>query len=139
MEYKRFGNTLAVRLDKGDEIIESLLAAAKQENIRAGFFTGIGATDDCTVGVFDTKQKIYQQFSFTENHEINTLAGNFSTMNGEPYLHAHITCTGPAGQVVGGHLLRGVISLTAEIFITIVDADLLRRKDAEIGINKITF
>ena len=30
MEYKRFGESIIVRLDRGDEIVEQVLAIAKQ-------------------------------------------------------------------------------------------------------------
>ena len=53
MEYRRFGNTIALRLDPGDEIVASVLAAAQKENVTLASVTGIGGTDDAEVGVFD--------------------------------------------------------------------------------------
>ena len=56
-------------------------------------------------------------------------------MQGAPYAHLHITLAGADGRVVGGHLLRCVISLTAEIFLHAVDgrADRTRREDLQIN------
>ena len=34
MEYKRFGNTVVVRMDKGEEIVEQVKQVALKENIR---------------------------------------------------------------------------------------------------------
>ena len=45
MEYKKFETAYVVRLDPGDEICESLLAIAKQENIALASISGIGAVD----------------------------------------------------------------------------------------------
>ena len=34
MEYKRFGNTVVVRMDKGEEIVEQVKQVALKENIK---------------------------------------------------------------------------------------------------------
>lgn len=139
MEYRRFGSRIVMRLDKGDEITQCLLAAAAKERISMASVTGIGATDDFTVGIFDIDAKAYNRFTYTGNHEITALAGNINTMNGEPYTHVHITCAGPDGTVRGGHLLNAVISLTCEIVIGIVDGSVDRKRDETLGINKLSF
>ena len=139
MEYKRFKNTLALRLDKGDEIISSLLSAAQNEGIKAASFTGIGATDNFTVGVFNLETQAYDSFTFTGNHEITDLTGNITFVNGKPYVHAHITCAGENANAVGGHLLDGIISLTCEIFINIADGEISRKHDDELNINRFNF
>ena len=139
MEYKRFGNTLAMRLDKGDEITEQLLFAAQKENIRLASVTGIGATDDATVGVYDPQKQAYDKHTLTGPHEITGLVGNINTMQGEPYVHVHITCAGSDGAVKGGHLLRGVISLTGEILVQIADGAVDRRRNETLGINTWDF
>ena len=136
MLYKREGNTIILRLDKGDEMIESVRAVAKRENVFAAKVSGIGATDDFTVGVFDTDIGEYEKFEFRGGHEINSLTGNISEKDGEPYIHLHITCTGKNCKVVGGHLISGVISLTGEIFISIIDYKIPRKFDDSLGINR---
>ena len=139
MEYRVFDDLIVVRLDKNDEIVESLLAVAKAENITLADVTGIGATDDFTVGVFDTKKGDYNRLHYVNNHEINSLVGNLTTKDGAPYLHLHITCTAGDGTVVGGHLFSARISLTAEIFIRRANAPLSRTFDPTLSINRITF
>ena len=121
MDYKNYGSTIVVRLDKGDEIAKCLLEVAEKEKCRFAYLTGIGAVDDFEVGVFDLEKADYNRARYTGNHEINALVGNLTTKDGKPYLHAHITCTGKDGavQVIGGE----------------VD----RKYDPSVGINKITF
>ncbi|MBR5387943.1 MAG: DNA-binding protein, partial [Clostridia bacterium] len=94
MEYKRFDDVIALRLDKGDDIAESVYKVAKKEGITAASVSGIGATDNFTVGVFDTAKKEYEKFDFRGNCEINALVGNITQKDGEPYIHLHITATG---------------------------------------------
>ena len=135
MEYKRQGELVFIRLDKGDEILSCLKRICSTENVKAGSISGIGATDDFTVGVFDIKEKRYIEYFFNENHEINSICGNVTHVNGEPYIHVHVTCTGEGCRVVGGHLLRGVVSLTCEIILNTSTVYLSREKDKEKGIN----
>ena len=59
MEYKRTGDMIFLRLQKGEEIVESLKEIATKENSRAASVSGIGATDDFTVGVYKTAEKQY--------------------------------------------------------------------------------
>ena len=139
MEYKRFGDTIALRLDPGDEIVAQMLAVAQKENVTLASVTGIGGTDDVTVGVFDTEKKGYNRFAYSGTHEITSLTGNVNTMNGEVYAHLHITLAGADGRVVGGHLLRCVISLTAEIFLHTVGGKVDRRRREDLQINTWAF
>ena len=123
MDYRRFGSTIVLRLDKGDEIVESILRLAKMENIRLATVSGLGATADFTVGVFDLNQGVYNRYDYAEPCEITALVGNINTMNGAPYTH----------------LNRAVISLTGEIFIQIVDGCVDRRLDPELNLNLLDF
>ena len=139
MEYKRYQNVIALRLDKGDDITESVYKVAEIENIRFAKVSGIGATDNFTVGVFDIAKKEYEKYDFCSNHEINTLTGNITEKDGKPYIHLHITATGKGCKVVGGHLIKGIISLTGEIIITVFDGKVSREFDETLGINRWNF
>ena len=139
MEYRVFEDSVVVRLDKGDLIAKSLLAVAKKEGLTLASVSGIGATDDFEVGVFDLARSDYERFRFGGNHEITSLVGNLTTKDGEPYLHLHITCAGEGGKLVGGHLFEGRISLTAEIFLQKAAGRAERLRDESLGINKIRF
>ena len=57
MEYRRFGNTIYLRLDPKEEILEEIGKVAKKENIRLAQVTGLGAINDFTAGVYNTVTK----------------------------------------------------------------------------------
>jgi predicted DNA-binding protein with PD1-like motif len=59
MDYRRFQNTLVVRIDRGEEILEQLRQAAEKEQIRLASVEALGAVNDFTVGVFNTEEKKY--------------------------------------------------------------------------------
>jgi len=135
MVYKRYGDTVLLRLEPNDEIIESIKTVAAKEKITAAEMSGIGATNDFTVGIFDVAKKSYNEFHFCDDYEITSIMGNICSVGGSPYVHAHITCATEGGEVFGGHLLRAVISLTAEIVIKIIPANVTRKRDETLGIN----
>ena len=58
MEYKRFGNTIYLRLDPKEEILEEIGKVAKKENIRLAQVTGLGAINDFTAGVYNSDKGI---------------------------------------------------------------------------------
>ena len=68
MEYKRFGNTVVVRMDKGEEIVEQVKQVALKENIKLAQVSALGATNDFEVGLFDTQKMQYLPNHFTGDH-----------------------------------------------------------------------
>ena len=42
MEYRKYGDTFYIRMDRGDEIIEKILMVCKEEGIHSCTFNGIG-------------------------------------------------------------------------------------------------
>ena len=59
MEYRRFGNTLVARIDRGEEILEQVREIALKEEIGLASVQALGAINSFTVGVFKTDEKKY--------------------------------------------------------------------------------
>ena len=140
MEYRKLGNTYAVRLDRGDEVVSSLTELARQENIAFADIRGIGAAGEVTVGIFETAKKEYHSTTYTGDFEITSLLGTISRQAEKPYLHLHITvCNPDKGIFTGGHLNRAVISATGEIIVTVHPGSVGRQFDDAIGLNLFSF
>ncbi len=135
MQYRRFGNKVVIRIDKGEEIVESLKTICKKLDIKCGSIVGIGATDKVTIGLLNTKTKKYQPKEFIGDHEIAPLAGNITTMNGEVYIHLHISICNAEHKSFGGHLTSAIVSVTFEGIIDIIEGKVTREFDKETGIN----
>ena len=120
MEYKRFGNTIYLRLDPKEEILEEIGKVAKKENIRLAQVTGLGAINDFTAGVYNTVTKEYHSIQFQGAFEIVSLTGTVTRKDGDVYLHLHIAAGDEKGHGHGGHLNRAIIRATAEIQIQVV-------------------
>ena len=121
MEYRKFSNTIVVRIDKGEEILEKIKEIALKENIKLANINALGATNDFTVGVFKTTEKKYYSNNFKGHFEIVSLTGTINTMNNEFYAHIHMSAGNDKGEVFGGHLNRAIVSATCEMIINIID------------------
>lgn len=135
MKYKRFGNTIVVRIDRGEEILEGIRALALAEDIKLASVTALGATNDFTVGVYNTEEKQYHSNEFKGAYEIVSLTGTINTMDGEFYTHIHMSAGNEKGEVFGGHLNRAIVSATCEMIVTVIDGEVDRYHDDDIGLN----
>ena len=139
MEYRKFNNTIVARIDKGEEILEKIKEIALKENIKLANVNALGATNDFTVGVYKVDEKKYYSNSFQGNFEIVSLTGTINTMNNEFYTHIHMSAGNDKGEVFGGHLNRAIVSATCEMIINIIDGNVDRFYDEEIGLNLFKF
>ena len=139
MEYRRFGNTIVTRIDRGEEILTALQEIAEAEGIRLASISALGATNDFTVGVYNVDEKQYHANDFKGNFEIVSLTGTVSTMDGRFYAHLHMSAGDEKGQVFGGHLNRAVVSAVCEMVITVIDGTVDRSFSPEIGLNLFRF
>ena len=139
MDYRRFGNRIVARIDRGEEIHEQLKEIALRESIKLAEVSALGAVDDFTVGVYKMAEKKYYANSFQGPFEIVSLTGTISTMNGEYYAHLHMSAGNDKGEVFGGHLNRAMISATCELVIHVIDGRVERRHDEEVGLNLFEF
>lgn len=136
MDYRMFDRDYIVRLERGEELVTSLKGLCREADIRLGEISGIGATNDCELGVYDVKEQKYYKNSFQGAYEITALAGNITRMDDdEPYLHLHATLGDREGQAFAGHLNRAVISATAELIIRTIPGEVDRFKDDDTGLN----
>jgi predicted DNA-binding protein with PD1-like motif len=126
--------TFALVFDKGDEVLETLLAFAKEQRLSAAEFTGLGALSDAVLGYFDWEKKDYKRIPIAEQVEVLNLTGNIALSDGEPKLHPHIVLGKSDGSAHGGHLLEGHVRPTLEVVVTESPAHLRRRSDPETGL-----
>ncbi len=139
MDYRRFGDTLLVRMDPGEEITAQLRAVCEKENVKLAAVEALGAVNDFTVGLFDTVTKEFRANRFQGPHEIVSLTGTVTTKDGAFYQHLHMSAANAAGEVFGGHLTAAVISATCEMVVRVLDGQVERALDPEIGINLFRF
>ena len=139
MQYKRFGNTCMVRIDLGEDIVESLKKLCEDEQIRLGRVEAIGATDHAVIGVYDLAKKEYYPEKIDGFMEIASLNGSITAMDGKPYIHLHTVLADQQHVIHGGHVLEMRVGATCEMFVTVLEGEVTRQKEEAIGINLWTF
>jgi len=135
MKFKKFENKWVVRIDKGEEIVQTLKKFCQENKIKLGSISGIGAVNKTTIGLFETKSKEYHTKELVGDYEITNLIGNISTMNKEVYLHLHITLADKNQCAYGGHLSYAIISGTGEFVIEEIEGEVEREFNEEVGLN----
>ena len=119
MDYKKWGEYIYARFDKGDEVLDGILNICKKENILSAVFSGIGGCGDVTVSTFIPEKNDFVPHHKTGLLEMISVNGNISANdNDEIFEHTHAMFSYlENGDVkfLGGHLTRAVVSYTAEI------------------------
>lgn len=139
MHYKLFGKTYAVRIDLGEDVVESLKKLCEDEHICLAHVEAIGATDHAVIGVYDLGKKEYYPEKIDEFMEIASLNGNITSMEGKPYIHLHATLADQHHVIHGGYVLEMRVGATCEMFVTILEGNMDRHKDERLGINLWAF
>lgn len=137
MEYLDLGNSYIIRLDPGDEIVQSLETFCENKRIKSGRVMGIGAIRDTKIGYFDLTLGDYKERYVPGDLELTSLMGNISMMEGTEFLHLHITATDSDFKMMGGHLISAIVSATAEIFVDLYEERIERKLDPELGTRKL--
>lgn len=135
MKYQNHGDMIAVRVDRGEEIVSSLLDVCSREGVRFASVTGIGAAGRAVVGLYHVAEKKLVTHTFEGEWEMTSLSGSVTEKDSKPYLHLHAALAGEDGGAVGGHLVEAVVSGTAEIFIHTLSGSMGRRTDPVTGLN----
>ena len=126
MQHQRTRYGYALKLENGEEIVGSLARFAADQSVRAGMISGLGAVGDTELGFFVRSTGEYVRRTFTGEHEIGALTGNFSDLDGKPFPHCHVMIAGDDFVAHTGHLFSGVVTVTCEIQI-VSDPGILRR------------
>ena len=126
-----------VRLDVGEEIMETLLAFVRAEKILGGSITGIGAVKDTALGFFDLHRRQYDRHEFPDDMELVSFNGNITWFEDEPMIHAHAVVAGPDLAARGGHVFSSRIAITGEFLVVTNDRRLDRTRNERTRLNLI--
>lgn len=126
--------TYALAFETRDEVIKLLSDFAKQNNLRASQFTGIGAFSEVTLGFFDFEKKNYRKIEIIEQVELLSLIGDITLYNHEHRIHPHVVVGKSDGTAHGGHLLKAIVHPTLELIINESPGYLQREINAETGL-----
>lgn len=117
MEYKKLNkDVFAIRIQRGESLQKSIKSFCLENKIKGGFFVGIGALDRVELALYDVFTKRYHSKVFEGAFELLSLLGNVGEYEGDIVIHAHASLGDKKMKTIGGHLVEGRVSGTAEIF-----------------------
>lgn len=139
MEYKKMKDTIYLRVDKGENVTETIKKVCKKEGVYGGYFQGIGACGTAILSTYIPERNDFTDHEISGMLEMVSLMGNISMdCDNQPALHSHAVFSylNQAGEiaVTAGHLKEANIGYTGEIIIHPADDTIGRRFDANAGI-----
>ena len=134
MEYKRIEDKIIFRLEMGEALMDSVQKIAASENVKLASISGIGACSKIEMGYIDLSIKDYVFKIFEGNMEILQATGNITLKDGEPFPHIHISVANEECKAFGGHLNEATISATFEGVMTIMDHEINREFNEDLGL-----
>lgn len=115
MQNKQKGNLIFIRLFPDEDIFKKLEEACKKYKVdTAVIISGIGQLKDFKLGYFKEKGN-YTQEHFKTPHELLSLEGNIARRDEEYIFHLHAALSNEKKEVIGGHLVEGLVEVTNEI------------------------
>ena len=127
-------NAYIVRLEKGEEIVRTLTDFCREQKIENASIMGIGSIENPTLAHYKVDDKKYSEKVFTGVYEVTALLGNVMLSEGEPLIHPHITISDEHMQAFAGHLVKGTVSATLEVLITVYPSTISKTYDENIGL-----
>ncbi len=134
MRFEREGQLFVLRFEDGEVFPDQLLSFLQAQSIRAGSFSGLGAFSRSLIAFFDIEAREYRDIELDEQLEVLALVGNISVYDEAPLVHAHVMLGRRDGTALGGHLRRGTVRPTLEIFLHVVSRPLQRTLDSKYGL-----
>ncbi len=132
MDYRKYDTAYYVRMDKGDEIVGSLLALCKKEGIASAVYSGIGGCSAAEIQTFIPEEGAFETQALEGMLELVSMNGNvISDDAGELFHHTHAVYTYKENgehRMSGGHIKSSTVLYTAEIELRPVTGGAIRKK-----------
>ena len=138
MEYRKIGETYYIRMDRGDEIVSTLLDVCRKERILSAYYYGIGGCSDTEMQVFIPERGEFETEKVEGTLELVSLMGNVvCDDSGHLFHHTHALFTwleGGRHRIISGHMKSSTVLYTAEIELRpVTGGTIMRQYDPETG------
>ena len=138
MEYRKYGETWYVRMDRGDEIIGGILELCRKEGIASAVFSGIGGCSAAEIQTFLPETGAFETQKLTGMLELVSMNGSVGMdADGLLYQHTHAAFSYKAGGrhcMAAGHMKSITVLYTAEIELRpVIGGEISRKRDEETG------
>ena len=133
-----FGERGYILIDRGNEIVSTLLEVCRKEGILSAYYSGIGGCSDVEMQVFIPERGAFETEEVEGTLELVSLMGNVvSDDSDQLFDHTHALFTwieGGEHRSISGHMKSSTVLYTAEIELRPVTGGVIRRQyDPETG------
>ena len=138
MDYRQYGGTWYIRMDRGDEVVRGILDVCEREGIRSAIFSGIGGLSRAEIQTFLPEKGAFETEAVEGMLELVCLNGNaIVDADGKLHQHTHAMLSyrdGDAHRMVGGHVKSLTVLYTAEIELRpVIGGEIQKQFDAQTG------
>lgn len=123
-----------LKIEKGENVIASIVAFCAAANIENATFTGIGAVEWLSCGYYALDEKKYYFTEYNSLIEVASLTGNVMLKDGKPTAHAHGVFTNTKNEAFGGHIEEMRAGVVLEVVLTPLSSNIERTHDECIGL-----
>jgi len=139
MKYRETKYGYFLKMERGEELVQTLLEFIEKLKIPSGTISGIGALENVELGYFNRDTKEYKHMTFEGTFELIALNGNIAWFEGKPVAHVHCLISDSNYNVKAGHLFGGTIAVTGEINVQVFADKFTRAKDPDLELNLLDF
>ncbi|MBQ9407785.1 MAG: DUF296 domain-containing protein [Clostridia bacterium] len=138
MDYRNYGGTLYIRMDRGDEIIGGILEICCREGVSCAVYSGIGGLSRAEIQTFLPEKGDFETDCLEGMLELVSLNGNVLTDEKGAYCHhTHALLSFKQGnehRLAGGHIKSLTVRYTAEIELRPINGGkIVKQFDPETG------
>ncbi|MBQ3866214.1 MAG: DUF296 domain-containing protein [Clostridia bacterium] len=138
MDYRRFGDTVYLRADKGEEILACIRKVCEDEGILSATFSGIGGCSEAEIQTFLPETGAFETQTLRGMLELVSLTGNVVADERQGFCHhTHAVFSYKDGEhhgLAAGHIRSITVLYTAEIELRPVVGGVIGRQfDPETG------
>ncbi len=136
MKHRETESGYVIVLEKGEKVREKLTEFCEEHQV-CGFFHGLGSIEEPELAYYSLEDEEYHSERQKGIYEVTNMTGNTALVDGERFVHAHVTLGNPDYEAVAGHLVEGTVGATLEIFFTPTE-DFEREYDEEVDLDLIS-
>lgn len=135
MQFAKLDDTsYLVRLERGEDLIETVTSFCQTNSIKNATATAIGSIENPTLAHYKVDTKQYSEKKLEGVFELTSLLGNIAVFEDKPLLHFHVTIGDESMQAYAGHLIQTKVSATVEMTITVFPTEYEKNVDEEVGL-----
>lgn len=136
MQSKKIKSGYILRLEKNEEIINTITEFCIKKNIYSGYISGLGGIKNVNLYYYDLRKARYVPKKFEkQGYEMINFTANITLFNNKPFIHAHASLSDSKFRVYGGHLQSAQIAVTGEFYLTTLSEKISRKNNKEFSLN----